>query len=230
MNTLNTIAYIFLAVGGICSIIIIIDLFSGNLQQMMVMNFVWPITALYAGPLALLAYYKIGRLSTKKAMMKAKMQDKEMPSKQKPFWQSVVVGALHCGSGCTLGDIMAETLLIFVPVVVFGDKLYGAWTVDFVFAFVLGIIFQYYSIKPMKNLSPKDAFIAALKADTLSLTSWQIGMYGGMAIATFLIFKHHLEATTPVFWMVMQFAMLLGFLTAYPVNWWLLKKGIKEVM
>lgn len=194
MDILNTIAYIFLAVGGICSIIIIIDLFSGNLQQMMVMNFVWPITALYAGPLALLAYYKIGRLSTKKAMMQAKMQDKEMPSKQKPFWQSVVVGALHCGSGCTLGDIMAETLLIFVPVVVFGDKLYGAWTVDFVFAFVLGIIFQYYSIKPMKNLSPKDGFVAALKADTLSLISWQIGMYGGMAIATFVIFKHHLQA------------------------------------
>lgn len=230
MNTLNTIAYIFLAVGGIFFIIILIDLFSGNLQQMMVMNFVWPITALYAGPLALLAYYKIGRLSTKKAMMQAKMQDKEMPSQQKPFWQSVVVGALHCGSGCTLGDIMAETILIFVPVVVFGDKLYGAWVVDFVFAFILGIIFQYYSIKPMKNLSPKDAFIAALKADTLSLTSWQIGMYGGMAIATFVIFKHHLEASTPIFWFVMQFAMLLGFLTAYPVNWWLLKKGIKEVM
>lgn len=226
MDTLNTIAYIFIAAGMICFIIILIDLLSGNLQQMMVMNFVWPITALYAGPLALIAYYKIGRLSTKKVMM----QNKKMPSKQKPFWQSVVVGALHCGSGCTLGDIMAETILIFVPVVVFGDKLYGAWAVDFAFAFVLGIVFQYYSIKPMKNLSPKKAFIAALKADTVSLTSWQIGMYGGMAIATFLIFKHHLEASTPVFWFVMQFAMLLGFMTAFPVNWWLIKKGIKEVM
>ncbi|RYE35271.1 MAG: DUF4396 domain-containing protein [Sphingobacteriaceae bacterium] len=226
MDTLNTIAYIFIATGMLCFIIILIDLLSGNLQQMMVMNFVWPITALYAGPLALIAYYKIGRLSTKKVMM----QNKKMPSKQKPFWQSVVVGALHCGSGCTLGDIMAETILIFVPVVVFGDKLYGAWAVDFAFAFVLGIVFQYYSIKPMKNLSPKKAFIAALKADTVSLTSWQIGMYGGMAIATFLIFKHHLEASTPVFWFVMQFAMLLGFMTAFPVNWWLIKKGIKEVM
>jgi len=29
---------------------------------------------------------------------------------------------------------------------------------------------------------------------------------------------------------MMQIAMLFGFLTAYPVNWWLIKKGIKEEM
>lgn len=29
---------------------------------------------------------------------------------------------------------------------------------------------------------------------------------------------------------MMQIAMLAGFLTAYPVNWWLLRSGIKEKM
>lgn len=228
MNTLQDVATISIIVAIVCSGIIVIDLLSGNKQQMMIMNFVWPITGLYGGPIALVAYYTIGRKSTKKRMMMAKEQQIPMPSK--PFWQSVAVGALHCGSGCTLGDIIAETLLLLIPVVVFGSKLYGSWVIDYVFAFALGIVFQYYSIKPMKNLSPKQGFIAALKADTLSLTAWQVGMYGGMAIATFLIFKHRLEASTIIFWFVMQFAMLLGFITAYPVNWWLLKKGIKEVM
>jgi hypothetical protein len=29
---------------------------------------------------------------------------------------------------------------------------------------------------------------------------------------------------------MMQIAMLAGFLTSYPVNWWLLRAGIKEEM
>jgi hypothetical protein len=163
-------------------------------------------------------------------MMQAKQQGKSMPSKQKPFWQSVTIGALHCGSGCTLGDMIAEAFLLAVPVILFGSKIYGSWAIDFLFAFIIGIIFQYYSIKPMKNLSPKKGLIAALKADTLSLTAWQVGMYGGMAIAFFLIFRRRLEPTNILFWFVMQGAMLLGFITSFPVNWWLLKKGIKEVM
>ncbi len=36
--------------------------------------------------------------------------------------------------------------------------------------------------------------------------------------------------TIRVFWFMMQIAMLFGFITAYPVNWWLLRKKIKEVM
>jgi hypothetical protein len=55
-------------------------------------------------------------------------------------------------------------------------------------------------------------------------------MYGWMAIATFGIFGHEIEKNNPVFWFMMQIAMLSGFLTSFPVNAWLLKKGIKEKM
>ncbi len=148
----------------------------------------------------------------------------------KPFWQSVAIGTLHCGSGCTIGDLLAETFLLFLPFTLFGSRLAGTWLVDYLFAFAFGIVFQYYSIKPMKKFGAKEAFIAAIKADTLSLTSWQVGMYGWMAIAFFLIFKHNIPATDPLFWFMMQVGMLLGFITAYPMNWLLIKKGIKEAM
>ena len=230
MNTLLVVATVSIIIAFVSAIIIVIDLLNGNKQHMMIMNFVWPITALYSGPLGLIAYYTIGRKSSHKKMMEAKQKGQPMPSKQKPFWQSVTVGALHCGSGCTIGDMIAEAFLLAVPVVLFGSKIYGSWAIDFLFAFIVGIIFQYYSIKPMKNLSPKKGLIAALKADTLSLTAWQVGMYGGMAIAFFLIFKQRLEPTSILFWFVMQGAMLLGFITSFPVNWWLLTRGIKEVM
>lgn len=222
------IAAIFISIG--CSLIIIVDILRGNVQHMMIMNFVYPITALYSGPIALFIYYTLGRKSTRKKIMSAKKHHKTPPQKQKPFWQSIVIGVLHCGSGCTLGDIIAESMLLLFPFTLFGKKIFGAWLVDFILALFIGVLFQYYAIKPMKGLSFKEGLKAAIKADTLSLTFWQIGMYGWMAIAVFLIFKHPLKATTPVFWLMMQIAMLCGFLTAYPINWWLIKKGIKEKM
>ena len=230
MDTLHIISLVSLITGGVCSLIILIDILSGHKQKMMVMNFVYPITGLYGSVFALLFYFTIGRKSVAKKSEQPENNEHSIKHQKKPFWQSVTIGALHCGSGCTIGDILAETLLLFVPVVIFGSSLAGTWTIDYVFAFVIGIIFQYYSIKPMKKLSSGDALKAALKADTLSLTSWQLGMYGWMAISFFLIFNRRLEANDSLFWFMMQIAMLLGFMTAFPTNWWLIKKGIKEEM
>ena len=38
------------------------------------------------------------------------------------------------------------------------------------------------------------------------------------------------EVATPEFWFAMQIAMLAGFATAFPTNWWLIRKGLKEKM
>ena len=197
---------------------------------MWIMNVVWPVTALYAGPLAVIAYFKAGRLSSKQSVAQAKERGEENPGKKKPFWQIVGVGATHCGSGCTLGDLAAEWIVFAAPIVIFGHKIFGSWLLDYIFAYLFGIAFQYFTIKPMQNLSPGKGIWAAIKADTLSLTAWQVGMYGWMAIATFLIFGHEIEKTSPVFWFMMQIAMLAGFLTAFPVNWLLIRKGVKEPM
>ena len=226
---LRSVSILSLSIDGICLLIISADLLMGHAQKMWIMNIVWPITALYAGPIALIAYYTIGRKSMKKINRNYQDNDQEQTQK-KPFWQSVTEGTLHCGSGCTLGDIIAEFGLLVFPVTLFGSSVYGSWLVDYIIAFLTGIIFQYYAIKPMKNLSAGKAIKAALQADTLSLTSWQIGMYGWMAISIFIIFNRKLEATDPIFWFLMQIGMLFGFITAYPVNWWLMKKGIKEAM
>nr|WP_245837303.1 DUF4396 domain-containing protein [Virgibacillus phasianinus] len=34
----------------------------------------------------------------------------------------------------------------------------------------------------------------------------------------------------PIFWYMMQIAMMIGFLTSYPANWNLVKKGNKHAM
>jgi hypothetical protein len=228
--TLQIVAIICLLVAGACFLIIAVDELVGHPQHMWIMNVVWPITALYAGPFALWGYFTVGRLSTKRAVTEAKERNEEPPGKKKPFWQMVALGATHCGSGCTLADIVGEWLLFAFPLALFGHKIFGSWLVDYFIALAFGIVFQYFTIAPMRGLSLGEGLVQASKADFLSLTAWQIGMYGWMAVATFTIFGHEIEKTNPVFWFMMQIATLVGFLTAYPVNWWLLRAGIKEKM
>jgi hypothetical protein len=230
MEWLAYLSWASLAVGFACAGVIVLDILMGHPQHMGIMNVVWPITALYSGPLGLLAEYRLGRQSTRHRVHLAREWGEEPPGKRKPFWRQLAVAATHCGSGCTLGDIIAEWMMVAVPFELFGRRLYAAWVVDFAWAYVLGVVFQYFTIAPMRQLSVGKGILAAVRADTLSLTAWQVGMYGWMTIAVFLIFHRELKPTEPVFWFMMQLGMLCGFLTAYPVNWLLLRAGWKEPM
>lgn len=216
------VAAVSLALAVCCSLAIAADILAGRRQSMAIMNVVWPVTALYAGPLALAAYFLWARPAP---------GPRRANVGKRPFWQSVILGAMHCGGGCTLGDILSETLLVaWIPFTLFGSPVFASWLLDYAAAFVFGIVFQYCAIVPMRRMSPGGGLVAALKADTLSLTAWQVGMYGWMAVTTFILFHHRLEKGDPRFWFMMQVAMLVGLATAYPVNWWLLRSGIKEAM
>jgi Domain of unknown function (DUF4396) len=96
-------------------------------------------------------------------------------------------------------------------------------------AWFLGIIFQYLAIVQMRRISVQTALKEAIKADTLSLVMFEIGLFGWMALVV-LVLIGNLYPVSPVFWFMMQIGMILGFFTSYPANWWLVKKGIKQGM
>jgi len=227
---LTILAAVYLIIAGICFLVIIADVVAGRRQPMWIMNLVWPITALYAGPIALWAYLRGGRAYGQQTMHGSMEKGGEAAKEAEPSWRSMALGATHCGAGCTLGDIVAEWFTFLVPLSLFGQAIFAAWAIDYLLAFIFGIAFQYFTIKPMRNLTPRQGVVAALKADSFSLTAWQVGMYGWMAVATFVIFKQELPKTGPVFWFMMQIAMMAGFFTNLPVTWWLLRRGIKERM
>ena len=72
-------------------------------------------------------------------------------------------------------------------------------------------------------------FIQALKliwlGEVISIGVMEIAMngvnyaVGGMQAGSFL---------SPVFWFGLMFAIPAGFLAAWPVNWWLLKRDLKK--
>lgn len=232
--------------GGIASAFVIFIDTMKRPQEMKIMKPVWILTGLWGSYIGLLVYALIGR-SDERGNDKMDMggmdmnmdtdmkmnTDKGMQMSAPPVHISplkVALSTLHCGAGCTLADLIGETITIALPLAVAGSVLAGQWTLDYVLALLIGVLFQYAAIQPMLHLKAGKALARALRVDFLSLTAWQIGMYGWMAIAIFVIYGQQLPKNTVEFWFMMQIAMCCGFLTAYPVNWFLIKKGIKPSM
>jgi hypothetical protein len=92
---------------------------------MWIMNLVWPIVALFGSLLTLWVYFRYGH-SRKDDTPRAIIASK---------------ATLHCGAGCTLGDICAEWLAFALPAIaiafgwqsLFSEKMFVVWIVDFIF-------------------------------------------------------------------------------------------------
>ena len=236
MAILTLIAWFSLGIAVVCAFVIALDEIR-HPQQMWIMNLVWPITALYLTVFAMWGYFRIGRGMTMNAMhgmTRGQMKQHEniqQAQAHEPTWRQVAVSDTHCGAGCVIGDIIAEFSLFALGWTLFGESLFAEYVGDLILAWLFGIAFQYFAIAPMRNLSLGQGLIAAIKSDTLSILTFEIGLFAWMAFTFVVLFPHpHLQPTGPVYWFMMQIGMVLGFVTSYPMNHWLIKAGWKEAM
>jgi Domain of unknown function (DUF4396) len=240
---LDIAAYAYIISAIACSSAIVYDiLIRGNRQMMSIMEYVWPITSLYLNAFGLWAYWKMGRpdsMPRSQTSMRdmdhmQEMEMKPMRHRQKQFWESVFVSATHCGAGCEIGDFIGEWLvfLIIPGVLVAGSLLYTEYAVDFVFAYLLGIVFQYIPIRQAKTeMTRAEIWKDSIKAESLSIIAFEVGLFGWMAFFNLSLFGSGvIDPSMPVYWFMMQVGMILGHFTSYPANWFLVKWGIKSGM
>jgi len=263
---LTVVAWLYLSVCFCCAGIIAYDIaFNHRRQPMGVMNFVFPITALYFGPFALALYWRWGRadartmasISMSRAavsqvavasagggmqmrggqnayheMAGAAGQPARTDERTRPWWVTMAIEVSHCGSGCTLGDVISEFAIFWLGLTIAGVTLGAEYVGDYIFALAFGIIFQYFAIAPMRGLGLKDGLIAAAKADFISLTAFEVGLFGWMAIMAFVLFPapHHLMPSSAAYWLLMQIGMIIGYFSSWPANVWLVNRGIKVPM
>lgn len=230
---LTAIAAVSIGIGVLCSALLAVDV-GLRPQPMRVMSVVWPLTALFGGIPWTALYYRWARAPRRDTTHAAPTDH--------PRAVSIAISTSHCGAGCALADLLAEWLVFALPALavigglgsIFDERIFASWVLDFVAAFVIGVAFQYAAIAPSRGIRGWAAWKAAIRADTASITAWQLGMYGAMAIAQFgifgLLFGGHASVATPEFWFAMQWSMIFGFLTAYPVNALLIRQGVKEAM
>jgi Domain of unknown function (DUF4396) len=194
---LTTLAWMYLGVCFVCAGVIGYDImFSGRRQPMGVMNFVFPITALYFGPAALALYWRWARVGARPARPSRPLAGAKMPAMAmavsgqgvhecpdhdvgprghdgsadpvrpaRPRWATMAIEVSHCGSGCTLGDLISEWVIYAFALAVAGRVLFAEYVGDYVLAVALGIVFQYLAIAPMRGLGVRDGLKAAAKAD-----------------------------------------------------------------
>jgi hypothetical protein len=266
---LTLLAWFSLATCFGCAGIIAYDVLFKRRQPMGVMNFVFPITALYFGPLALALYWRWGRspgppLPPSMSMSPVNGLEAAVPipgdhaamherphhtiprvqanddpdhlpvpdDQRRPGWVTMAIEVSHCGSGCSIGDVISEFAIFWLAITIAGSSMAAEYVGDYVLALLFGIMFPYFAIAPMLGLGPKDGLIRAGKADFISLTAFEVGLFGWMAVMAYVLFPapHNLAVDSASYWLLMQVGMMIGFFTSWPANVWLLKRGIKVPM
>ncbi len=182
---LSIFAWISLGVAFACAFVIAADEVR-HPQKMAVMNIVWPVSALYFSFIAVWADWAWGRPKTAD---QKRHGHHDSSSEKGPRFSQVAVGTSHCGAGCAAADVICEFAIAGGGITLLGSPLWAEFAIDFAAAWALGIVFQYFAIKPMRDLSVGQAIVAAIKADTLSILAFQVGMYAWMALVYFVLFS-----------------------------------------
>ena len=216
---LTAFAFVYVPLSILAALWITADIFLfGRRQPMAIMDAVWPLTLLYAGPLGFPFYFRFGRAGAKTPGAGG----------QRPMAEAAFLGATHCGAGCALGDFIGDWIAFAAGLSLFGSEFAGKLALSFALAYLFGIAFQYFAVAPMRGLGVRDGLVAAIKIDTLSLLAYQVGMFAVMIARRRIL--PELQPTDLAYWLMMQVAMIAGFVTTYPVNWLLIRQGVKERM
>lgn len=127
---------------------------------------------------------------------------------------------IHCLTGCTIGEVLGLLIgvsLGFSPVYIIALAV--------ILAFAIGFYMAMSSVMASEGLSLMGAFRAVWLGELISMGLMEIVMnyvdysVGGMQSGSIF---------TGVFWLGLGLAIPAGFLAAWPVNYWLLSKEIKN--
>lgn len=190
------------------------DNFGRNNPENSVIKWAWVLTALYTGPIALALYI---------------LADKEpRPGEHEqfiqPMWKQALGSTLHCVAGDATGIIIAATITGLLGLPMWFDML-----AEYIFGFAFGLfIFQALFMKDMFGGSYWTAVRRSFMPEWLSMNTMMAGMYPAMV---YFMMGRDMRAMDPrelIYWGVMSLAIGVGFLTAYPTNWWLVSKNLKH--
>ena len=140
-------------------------------------------------------------------------------------WRQVLGSTMHCvagdGVGILAGAIVASSLTLTRPLEI---------GLEYALGFLFGwTIFQGLFMRGMAGGSYRRALTTTVLPEFLSMN---LVMSGMMLVASLgrIVVGEPFSPLTPEFWFVMSMALLAGFVTAYPMNWWLVAKGLKHGM
>lgn len=184
--------------------ILIVDLRRANPEIPPLMRFVWLLTVAYSGLLGLAVYFFSGRKQIARDGL----------------WRRGFRSVAHCYAGCGAGEILGVTVSV-------GLFAAGQWVVagvTFACAYLFGLAL---TVGPLREegvpwgtairdgVVSESASIVVMEAVAIGVDLW---LAGGAAFGSRL------------FWGSLVVSLSMGLVAAYPVNVWLIARGVKEGM
>lgn len=213
---LTLLAWIVTTVGVLVAGAMLADIYLGGYRQpLRAMEAVWPITAVYAGPLAWWAYHRWGRPATRQWQ-----QHERAP--RRGLSATAAVQTIPGGAVSFVGHMIAMPLVMWTGVTIAGQGVWPMMLLIAAFALPLLIAFEYHSLsRSGRAQSLGRRLWAATRISFLAILAFDVGMGASMLIVAFEL---GYSPESMAFWLVMWAGMWLGFATAYPVVWWLLSR------
>ncbi|NGX45498.1 MAG: hypothetical protein K940chlam2_00653 [Chlamydiae bacterium] len=185
-----------------------------NTPSMRIMTLAWALIILYMGPVGLFIYFTSCR--------------QPLPGTHDAFiaahWKQAVGSLIHCIAGDATAIIALASVLYFTALPNGTEVI-----IEYIAAYLFGLfIFQALFMRSM-FATYREAVMKSIFAETVSMNFVMAGMF-----PVIVIVKHFLpEASNPatlLFWGMMSLATLVGFALAYPINSWMVKRGVKHGM
>ncbi len=140
-------------------------------------------------------------------------------------WRQVLGSTMHCVAGDGLG-IMAGGVIASLL------HLHAAADIALEYALGFGFgwsIFQALAMRGMAGGSYRRSLSTTFFPELLSMNFLMAGMVPMMRFGMSQV-PAAMSPMKPAFWFIMSMALLVGFITAYPMNWWLVSRHMKHGM
>jgi hypothetical protein len=131
---------------------------------------------------------------------------------------------LHCVAGDATGVIFAATLTGLLGLPMWFDM-----TVEYLLGFLFGLfIFQSLFMKNIMGVTYRQALHQSFIPEWVSMNAMMAGMFPVMVSGMMGRDMRAMDPHELIYWGVMSLAIGVGFVCAYPINWWLVSKGLKH--
>ena len=213
IQPIDIFVYAWIGIAMLSAAYVAWDQFRGN-PEPAVMKWGFVLVTLYVGPIGLLLYV---------------MADKEpRPGEHeefvKPLWKQGVGSTVHCVAGDATGIIVAA-----VCVALLGMPMWIDLIVEYAAGFLLGLlIFQALFMRKTMGGSYIENVRRSFLPELISMNCMMAGMAPVMVVLMMGRDMRAMWPGEPLFWMVMSLGIIAGFAIAYPVNVWMVSRGMKH--
>jgi manganese oxidase len=213
LQPIDFVVFAWLAIAVLSAAYVAVDQWRSN-PEAAVMKWGFVLVTLYMGPIGLLLYV---------------MADKEpAPGAHeefvRPLWKQGVGSTVHCVAGDATGIIFAAAVTALLGFPMWVDVI-----TEYIVGFLFGLfIFQALFMRRMMGGSYTENVRRSFLPELLSMNLMMAGM---APVMIFLMMGRDMRAmwpSEPLFWFVMSLGVVVGFAVAYPVNVWLVAKGMKH--